>query len=108
MSAPRPAKRPPAKSGSPYGYPWADWLAREDPQYAAARAPLSALSVGDSTELSIKHRERVIIGILAYRAREHGVAAHIRPSVKHGATKRTLLKPLQAAPIPGAGPTLRT
>ena len=26
------------KATSPYGYPWAEWLAREDPQYAAALA----------------------------------------------------------------------
>ena len=75
-----------AKAGSPYGYPWAEWLAREDPQYAAARAPLSALSVGEGKELSIKHREMVIIGILAFRGREDGVVAHMRRAVQHGAT----------------------
>src|SRR5437879_9920596 len=106
MSAQRPAKKPPAKSGSPYGYPWADWLAREDPQYTAARAPVSALSVGDGKELSIKHREMVIIGILAFRGREDGVVAHMRRAVEHGATKRELLEAIQAAAVPGGGPTL--
>src|SRR5438067_13452973 len=108
MSAPRPAKRPPAKSGSPYGYPWADWLAREDPQYAAARAPVSALSVGDGKELSIKHREMVIIGILAFRGREDGVVAHMRRAIQHGATKRELLEAIESAAVPGGGPTLST
>src|SRR5438034_7431208 len=74
-------------SKSPYGYPWADWLAREDPQYAAARQPVSELSVGEGKELSIKHREMVIIGILAFRGREDGVVAHMRRAVEHGATK---------------------
>src|SRR5258708_19752879 len=92
---------------SPYGYPWAEWLAREDAAYGAARAPLSALSVGEGKELSIKHREMVIIGILAFRGREDGVVAHMRRAVEHGATKRELLEAIQAAAVPGAGPTLR-
>src|SRR6185312_9443777 len=91
-----------------YGYPWAEWLAREDPQYAAARAPVSALSVGEGKELSIKHREMVIIGILAFRGREDGVVAHMRRAVQHGATKRELLEAIQSAGIPGGGPTLST
>ena len=94
-----------AKAGSPYGYPWAEWLAREDPQYAAARAPVSALSVGEGKELSIKHREMVIIGILAYRGRQEGVIAHMRRAIEHGATKRELLEAIQSAAVPGGGPT---
>jgi len=95
-------------STSPYGYPWADWLAREDPQYAAARQPLSALSVGEGKELSIKHREMVIIGILAYRGREDGVVTHMRRAIQHGATKRELLEAIESAAVPGGGPTLST
>src|SRR5256884_9628393 len=93
-------------STSPYGYPWADWLAREDPQYAAARQPVSALSVGEGKELSIKHREMVIIGILAFRGRDEGVVTHMRRAVEHGATKRKLLDAVYAAAVPGVGPTL--
>src|SRR5207253_10086406 len=91
---------------SPYGYPWADWLAREDPQYATARQPVSELSVGEGKELSIKHREMVIIGILAFRGREDGVVAHMRRAVEHGDTRRALLEAVQAAAVPGGGPTL--
>jgi alkylhydroperoxidase/carboxymuconolactone decarboxylase family protein YurZ len=97
-----------AKAGSPYGYPWAEWLAREDPQYAAARAPVSALSVGEGKELSIKHREMVIIGILAYRGREDGVVTHMRRAIQHGATKRELLEAIESAAVPGGGPTFST
>src|SRR5438105_15896423 len=92
-------------SKSPYGYPWAKWLAREDPAYASARAPLAELSVGEGKELSIKHREMVIIGILAFRGREDGVVAHMRRAVEHGATKRELLEPIQAAAVPGCVPS---
>ncbi len=118
MSARRPAARPappaPApkkvdgKTASPYGYPFWDWVAREDPEYVRARQPLSTLSVGEGKELSIKHREMVIIGILAFRGREEGVVAHMRRAVQHGATKRELLEAIQSAAVPGGGPTFST
>jgi len=94
------------KSASVYGYPWAKWLAQADPDYAAARGPVSALSVGEGKELSIKYREMVIIGILAFRGRDEGVVAHMRRAVAHGATKRELLEAVYAAAVPGGGPTL--
>ena len=94
------------KSASVYGYPWAKWLAQEDPEYAAARGPVSALSVGEGKQLSVKYREMVIIGILAFRGRDEGVVAHMRRAVQHGATKRELLEAVYAAAVPGGGPTL--
>ncbi len=97
-----------ASGGSPYGYAFTDWLAREDPEFMKARAPLSTLSFGEGKELSIKHKEMVIIGILAFRGREDGVVAHMRRAVAHGATKRELLEAVQAAAVPGGGPTLST
>jgi alkylhydroperoxidase/carboxymuconolactone decarboxylase family protein YurZ len=105
--AAKPAKSPRAigKAG-PYGYAHADWLAQEDPEYAEARVPLSALSIGEGKELSVKYREMVIIGILAFRGRQEGVVAHMRRAVEHGATKRELLEAIQAAAVPGGGPTL--
>jgi alkylhydroperoxidase/carboxymuconolactone decarboxylase family protein YurZ len=111
MSGHRRAARPPrpgAKAGSPYGYPFWDWVAREDPEYVKARRPLSDLSIGEGKELSVKHREMVIIGILAYRGRQDGVVAHMRRAVEHGATKRELLEALQSAAVPGGGPTFST
>ena len=97
-----------ANGGSPYGYAFTDWLAREDPEFMRARAPLSTLSFGEGKELSITHKEIVIIGILAFRGREDGVVAHMRRAVEHGATKRELLEAIQAAAVPGGGPTLST
>jgi len=97
-----------APGGSPYGYAFTDWLAREDPEFMKARAPLSTLSFGEGKELSVKHKEMVIIGILAFRGREDGVVAHMRRAVAHGATKRELLEAIQAAAVPGGGPTLST
>jgi len=112
--AARPAPPAPAskkvdgKTASPYGYPFWDWVAREDPAYVKARQPLSELSVGEGKELSIKYREMVIIGILAFRGREEGVVAHMRRAVQHGATKRELLEAVQSAAVPGGGPTFST
>ena len=67
MSTRRPAataKKVDGKTASPYGYPFWDWVAREDPEYVRARQPLSELSVGEGKELR---------GILAFRGREEGV-----------------------------------
>ncbi len=101
-------QQPTGQAASPYGYPFWDWVAREDPEYVQARGPLSELSVGEGRELSIKHREMVIIGILAFRGREAGVVAHMRRAIAHGATKRELLEAVQSAAVPGGGPTFST
>jgi alkylhydroperoxidase/carboxymuconolactone decarboxylase family protein YurZ len=95
-----------AQEASPYGYPYWEWVAREDPEYVKARKPLSDLSVGEGKALPIKYREMVIIGILAYRgASQEGILAHIRRAIQHGATKRELLEAIQSAAMPGGGPT---
>ena len=105
---PTKAKSSNGRAASPYGYPFWDWVAREDPEYVAARQPLSELSIGAGKELSIKHREMVIIGILAFRGRQDGVMAHMRRAIQHGATKRELLEAIQSAAVPGGGPTFST
>ena len=93
---------------SPYGYPFWEWVAKEDPEYVAARQPLSEISLGEGKALSIKQKEMVIIGILAYRGRENGVVAHMKRAIQHGATKRELLEAVEAAAVPGGGPTFST
>ena len=99
------SNQPEAQTSSPYGYPYWDWVAREDPEYVKARGPLSELSVGEGREFSIKYREMVISGILAYRGRKEGVVAHMRRAIAHGASKRELLESIQSAAVPGGGPT---
>src|SRR5262245_6850658 len=107
MSEGRRASRPKsrARTVSPYGYPFWEWVAREDPEYVRARQPMSDLSIGEGKELSVKYREMVIIGILAFRGRQEGVVAHMRRAIEHGATKRELLEAIQSAAVPGGGPT---
>jgi alkylhydroperoxidase/carboxymuconolactone decarboxylase family protein YurZ len=95
-----------AQEASPYGYPYWEWVAREDPDYVKARAPLAELSVGEGKALPIKYREMVIIGILAFRGGSmEGMLAHLRRAVQYGATKRELLEAIQSAAVPGGGPT---
>jgi alkylhydroperoxidase/carboxymuconolactone decarboxylase family protein YurZ len=96
------------KMVSPYGYPFWEWVEKEDPEYVAARQPLSEISLGEGKALSIKQKEMVIIGILAYRGRESGVVAHMKRAIQHGATKRELLEEIEAAAVPGGGPTFST
>lgn len=100
--------KPVASSKNPYGYAFWEWVAREDPEYVRARQPLSMLSIGEGRELSVKYREMVIIGILAFRGRKEGVVAHMRRAIEHGATKRELLEAIQSAAVPGGGPTFST
>jgi alkylhydroperoxidase/carboxymuconolactone decarboxylase family protein YurZ len=95
-----------SENSSAYGYAWTEWLAKEDPEYMQVRQPLSEYSTGDGKALSIKYREMVMIGILAFRGRQEGVLAHMRRAIAHGATKRELLEAVYAAQIPGGGPTL--
>src|SRR6266478_133166 len=111
MSARKAAKASGKTAGgtkNPYGYPFWEWVAREDPEYVRARQPLSELSIGEGKELSVKYREMVIIGILAFRGRKEGVLAHMRRAIDHGATKRELLEAIQSAGVPGGGPTFST
>src|SRR5437773_12356432 len=82
-----PASKPKSTNGravSPYGYPFWDWVAREDPEYVAARQPLSQLSIGEGNALSNKHHELVIIGILAFRRLKDGIVAHMQHALQHG------------------------
>ena len=106
--SPKSSAKPAKSSGNTYGYPFWEWVAREDPEYVKARQPLSALSIGEGKELSVKYREMVIIGILAFRGRKEGVIAHMRRAIDHGATKRELLEAIQSAAVPGGGPTFST
>src|SRR5262245_14276626 len=94
-----------AQAASPYGYPFWEWVAREDPDYVKARKPLTDLSVGEGKALPLKYREMVIIAILAFRgADENFIVAHMKRAIEHGASKRELLEAMQSAAVPGGGP----
>src|SRR5262245_702470 len=80
-----------------------DWAAQLDPPYAAARAEVRRLSVGEEGTLSVKVKELVVIGVLASRGLQYGVAAHMRRAIEYGATKEELFEAIKAAAVPGGG-----
>jgi AhpD family alkylhydroperoxidase len=88
---------------NPYGYSEMDWAAQLDPAYAAARAAVRRLSVGEDGALSVKVKEFVVLGILASRGLQYGVEAHMRRALAHGATKDELFEAIKAAAVPGGG-----
>jgi AhpD family alkylhydroperoxidase len=79
------------------------WAAQLDPAYAAARAEVRRLSVGEEGTLSVKVKELVVIGVLASRGLQYGVAAHMRRAMEYGATKEELFEAIKAAAVPGGG-----
>ena len=88
---------------NPYGYSEMDWAAQLDPAYAAARADVRRLSVGEDGTLSVKLKELIVIGVLASRGLQYGVEAHMRRAIEHGATKEELFEAIKAAAVPGGG-----
>ena len=87
----------------PYGYSEMDWAEQLDPAYAAARAEVRRLSVGEEGTLSVKVKEFVVMGILASRGLQYGVEAHMRRALAHGATQDELFEAIKAAAVPGGG-----
>src|SRR5499426_4436333 len=88
---------------NPYGYTEMDWAAQLDPAYAAARAEVRRLSVGDDGTLSVKVKEFVVMGVLASRGLQYGVEAHMRRALDYGATREELFEAIKAAAVPGGG-----
>src|SRR2546429_5386357 len=105
QGGPMPAKPtpPPDDLHNPYGYSEMDWAAQLDPAYAAARAEVRRLSVGEDGALTVKVKEFVVLGVLASRGLQYGVEAHMRRALAHGATKDELFEAIKAAAVPGGG-----
>jgi AhpD family alkylhydroperoxidase len=99
-----PAKTPKQPDFSnPYSYSEMDWAEQLDPAYAAARAEVRRLSVGEAGILSVKVKEMVVIGVLASRGLQYGVEAHMRRALDYGATREELFEAIKAAAVPGGG-----
>ena len=95
--------RPTEDLTNPYGYSEMDWAAQLDPAYAAARAEVRRLSVGEEGILSVKVKEFVVMSILASRGLQYGVEAHMRRALDYGATMEELFEAIKAAAVPGGG-----
>src|SRR2546430_8641076 len=90
-------------SNNPYGYSDMDWAVQLDPAYAAARAEVRRLSVGEGGTLLVKVKELIVLGVLASRGLQYGVAAHMRRAITYGATKEELFEAIKAAAVPVGG-----
>jgi AhpD family alkylhydroperoxidase len=88
---------------NPYGYSEMDWATQLDPAYAAARAEVRRLSVGEEGTLSVTVKELIVLGILASRGLQYDVEAHMRRALDYGATKDELFEAIKAAAVPGGG-----
>jgi len=100
---PAKATQPPDTLNNPYGYSEMDWAAQLDPAYAAARAEVRRLSVGEEGSLSVKVKKLVVLGVLASRGLQYGAAAHMRRAIAYGATKEEWFEAIKAAAVPGGG-----
>src|SRR5216683_2799097 len=100
---PAKTKQQPDDLSNPYGYSEMDWAAQLDPAYAAARAEVRRLSVGEEGMLSVKVKELIVLGVLASRGLQYGVTAHMRRAMDYGATKEELFEAIKAAAVPGGG-----
>ncbi|MBI4191522.1 MAG: carboxymuconolactone decarboxylase family protein [Betaproteobacteria bacterium] len=94
-------RRTPKKT-DPFGYSEMVWAETLDPEYAAVREDLRRVAMSEGA-LSVKVKEMIVIGILAARGLQYGVAAHMRRAVEYGATRQELFEALKAAHIPGGG-----
>ena len=94
---------PPDDLHNPSGYSAMDWAAQLDPAYAAARAAVRRLSVGEDGALTVKVKDFVVLGVLASRGLQYGVEAHMRRALEYGATKDELFEAIKAAAVPGGG-----
>jgi len=91
-----------SKKRDAYGYSEMEWAEQLDPEYAALRAELRRMAIGEGA-LPVKVKEMVVIGILAARGLQYGVTAHMRNAVSHGATFDELFEAIKAAHVAGGG-----
>jgi len=88
---------------NPYGYPDMAWAEQLDPAYAQARDLVRQHSMGEGGKLSVMVKELVVIGVLASRALQYGVEAHMRRAIDYGATREELYEAIKAASVAGGG-----
>ena len=59
--------------------------------------------MGEDGTLSVKVKELIVLGVLASRGLQYGVAAHMCRAIEYGATKEELFEAIKAAAVPGGG-----
>jgi len=90
------------------GYIFPEWefACRYDPDFFESYNNLYGFSIGREGALSIKVKEFIALGILAFRGLSTDVlVAHIKRAMDNGATKEELLEAFETALVAGGAPT---
>ena len=81
------------------------WVADQDLDYLEAYNNLWRQASNEGKYLSVKTRELIVIGILAFRGSEGAVYSHCKRALKFGATIPELLEAFETMVITGGAPT---
>ena len=77
-----------------------------EPDFTEAYNRIYELALGEGRHVSAKVREFVAIALLAFRGADHeSLVAHMRRTIRLGATKEELFEVLEATLVPGGAPT---
>ena len=89
-----------------YIYPEWEFVCRSDPDFFENYNNMYGSALGKGTALSIKIRELIALGILAYKGVPTDVLeAHIKRAMQNGATTEELLEAIETTIVPGGAPT---
>jgi alkylhydroperoxidase/carboxymuconolactone decarboxylase family protein YurZ len=89
-----------------YLYPEWEWAIEQDADFAQAYDTFYRQALGKEAGLPVKDRERVALGILAFRGvADEALMNHIRRAYQHGATPAEVLGALEATAVPGGAVT---
>ncbi len=81
------------------------WVADQDLDYLEAYNNLWRQASNEGKYLSVKTRELIVIGILAFRGSEGAVYSHCQRALKFGATIPELLEAFETMVVTGGAPT---
>ena len=90
------------------GYIFPEWefVCRSDPDFFETYNNLYGISLGKKGKLSIKVKEFIALGILAFKGVPTEVLTlHISRAIKNGATRAEILEAFETMVIEGGAPT---
>jgi len=89
-----------------YIFPEWEYVCRSDPDYFETYNKLYAISLGKEGRLSIKVKEFIALGILAFKGCSTDVLAlHIKRALNNGATRAEVLEAFETMVCEGGAPT---
>jgi alkylhydroperoxidase/carboxymuconolactone decarboxylase family protein YurZ len=89
-----------------YSFSTFEWLAKHDPEFEATRLQAVEMTyTRKDAALSVKTRELIVCGILAFRM-YHTLSKHIERAMREGATLQEVIQTFEMASVPGGQATL--